>query len=89
MRGLVQSHEPPTKTMTKKIECKITDCDKVAKTRAICSGHYAPVRIKVKRGDFSWQQLEELGITEAPTTAAGMYKASFDKMFNKKNKDIE
>lgn len=75
--------------MTKKVVCKIEECSMVAKSRGICVGHYSLLRVKVRRGDFSWEQLNKLGITVEPKNKAGQYKASFDRMFSKANDKLD
>lgn len=45
--------------------CLIKECGREAKTRGLCQSCYNALRVRVRDGKVTWEQLEEAGLAES------------------------
>lgn len=63
-------------------QCITPDCTKPVKTRGLCIHCYATANAKVKKGDATWEYLEEVGLALPSRREKG--KNLFDIAFKRK-----
>lgn len=63
----------PTETTTK---CIIPTCDKESRWKGLCGSCYHHALTFINKGETSWEELDSLGLAQAPVPFIAAYKAA-------------
>jgi len=70
-------------------KCLLDFCEREATSRGLCNTHYNWVRERVARGQYSWEELESLGMVQPPRVdVQSEMKKKFDALVSERLKKL-